>query len=64
MNNGRGYFTDMTRWMMPVDNDYSMDVKFADVDNDCDLDIAIANLGQNKLYINYPIVQVFREVFT
>lgn len=54
INNSTGKFVDETTNRLPVDDFYSWDVAFGDVDNDHDLDIYVTNwLGEaDRLLIN------------
>lgn len=53
LNDGRGYFTDVTNERLPPDPDSSFDGDFWDVDGDGDLDIVTSNsdvnLGQGRI---------------
>jgi len=52
INDGRGFFTDETAGRFPIDNESTVDGKFADIDNDGDLDL---------MEVNFPVkpVKVF-----
>ena len=53
LNDGDGVFTDATSQRMPLDNEATNTIAFADVDNDADLDIVIANAFRPmQLYLN------------
>ena len=45
LNDGSGFFTDITAERLPADDDSSLDGDFIDVNHDGDLDIVTANFG-------------------
>lgn len=45
INDGKGYFTDVTQSRLPVDEDRSFSADFIDIDGDNDLDIVTANVN-------------------
>ena len=47
LNDGNGYFTDVSDTQLPTDNDDTLDAVFEDVDTDGDLDLVIANVNLN-----------------
>ncbi len=51
-NTGTGSFVDRTATHMPPDNDWSISIAVADVDNDGDADLVFGNQRQNRLYLN------------
>jgi hypothetical protein len=54
LNNGKGYFSDVTALQLPEDQDHTIDAIFEDVDLDTDLDIVLANVfgAPLKIYAN------------
>lgn len=66
LNDGKGFFTDVTSERLPVDNDSSMDGDFVDVDHDGDLDILTANFGalDNNTSEPYRLYRNEQGVFT
>ncbi len=57
VNDGNGFFTDVTQNQLPNDNDDTLDAIFEDVDDDGDLDLVIANVNlqvsaTQKIYLN------------
>lgn len=53
INDGDGYFRDGTDQYWPdTPDDRTQDIELVDVDGDGDLDVAVANEGQNRLYLN------------
>jgi FG-GAP-like repeat len=55
LNNGKGYFTDVTTTQMPdLPIQFSWDVEFIDFDNDYDLDIAVSckRCGTSRAFVN------------
>lgn len=53
INDGNGYFLDGTdRYWPDTPDDRTQDIELVDVDGDGDLDVAVANEGQNRLYLN------------
>ncbi len=54
LNDGEGTFSDATNTNLPIDNDYTLDAIFEDIDFDMDLDIIICNFGGApiKIYEN------------
>ena len=54
MNDGTGNFTDVSMNQLPLENDFTLDAVFEDVDQDGDLDIILANFSTAplKVYLN------------
>lgn len=56
LNDGNGYFTDVSEERVPEYNDVSNDAEFVDVDNDGDYDLLISNRSSggvpSRLFIN------------
>lgn len=55
VNDGNGFFTDVTATHMPPDTDWATDLDLDDVDGDGDLDVVIGNgdvTPQDRLYLN------------
>ena len=51
-NSGAATFSNVTGSFVPTEQDYTVDVASADMNNDGKLDLLISNWGNNKLYYN------------
>jgi len=57
LNDGNGYFSDVTSTHLPTDNEDTLDGIFLDIDSDGDQDLVIANVnlnvpGKQRVYLN------------
>ena len=52
LNDGAGFFTDVSASQMPTSSNHCKEAALADVDGDLDLDLVLANQNQDRLYLN------------
>jgi hypothetical protein len=52
INDGRGHFSDGTEMHWQSADSDTQDLELVDIDGDGDFDVAVANEGQNRLYVN------------
>ena len=52
LNDGAGFFSDVSASQMPTSWNSNKEAALADVDGDLDLDLVLANQGQDRLYLN------------